>query len=50
MPDRENRTTRLRIEARPVSDKEIEIKITDLGFGEIAPATDKTWEHTIALR
>ena len=50
MPDRENRTTRLRIEARPVSDKEIEIKITDLGFGEISPATDKTWEHTIALR
>ena len=48
MPKRENRTTRLRIEARPVSDVAVSIIITDLGFGEIVPATGKTWQHTIS--
>lgn len=47
MPKRENRTTRLRIEARPVSDVAVSITITDLGFGEISPASGKSWEHTI---
>ncbi|SHI51364.1 DUF5716 family protein [Pseudobutyrivibrio xylanivorans] len=47
MPKRENRTTRLRIEARPVSDVAVSIIITDLGFGEISPASGKSWEHTI---
>ncbi len=50
LPKRENRTTRLRIEARPVSDVAVSIVITDLGFGEIAPASGKKWEHTITIK
>ena len=47
--DRENRTTRLRIQASPVSDVAIAITITDLGFGEISPSSGQSWEHTISL-
>ncbi|MCF0127375.1 MAG: hypothetical protein HUJ70_02340 [Pseudobutyrivibrio sp.] len=50
LPERENRTTRLKIDALPVSDREIDITIFDMGFGEISPATGMTWKHTIALR
>jgi len=50
MPKRENRTTRLRIEASPISDVAVSIVITDLGFGEISPASGKSWEHTISIK
>ncbi len=50
MPKRENRTTRLRIEASPISDVAVSIVITDLGFGEISPSTGKNWEHTISIK
>ena len=50
LPKRENRTTRLRIEASPVSDVAVSIVITDLGFGEISPSSGKSWEHTITLK
>lgn len=50
MPKRENRTTRLRIEASPVSDVAVSITITDLGFGEISPSTGKKWEHVISIK
>ena len=49
LPDRENRTTRLRITAKPVSDKDIKIIIRDLGFGEIVPSSNKVWEHEISI-
>ena len=49
MPQRENRTTRLRISAKPLSDTEVCIRVQDLGFGEIVPATNRIWEHTIAV-
>lgn len=49
LPARPRRTTRLRITATPVSDREIRVVIKDLGFGEIVPASNKTWEHTMAL-
>lgn len=49
LPKRENRTTRLRIEASPVSDVAISITITDLGFGEISASTGKKWEHIISI-
>lgn len=48
IPKRENRTTRLRIEASPISDVAVSITITDLGFGEISPSSGKSWEHTIS--
>ncbi len=50
LPERERRTTRLRITATPASDREIEIVIRDFGFGEIARSTGKTWMHTIVLQ
>ena len=50
LPKRENRTTRLRIEASPISDVAVAISITDLGFGEISPASGKSWEHTITTK
>lgn len=49
MPERENRTTRVRIEALPLSDHSVQIKITDLGFGEISPCSGKKWEHIITI-
>ncbi|MCR4674084.1 MAG: hypothetical protein K5675_03660 [Lachnospiraceae bacterium] len=49
LPDRENRTTRLRITAKPISDKDIKIIIRDLGFGEIVPSSNKVWEHQISI-
>ena len=49
LPDRENRTTRLRITAKPVSDRGIRLIIRDLGFGEIVPSSNKVWEHEIRI-
>ncbi len=49
LPDRENRTTRLRITAKPVSDRGIRLTIRDLGFGEIVPSSNKVWEHEIKI-
>ena len=49
LPKRENRTTRLRITASPVSDRQVRLTIKDLGFGELVPSTNQTWEHVICL-
>lgn len=47
LPERENRTTRLRITVKPVSDTEIRIQIKDMGFGEIVKGSDMTWEYNM---
>ena len=49
LPKRESRMTRLRISAKATSDKQILIEIKDLGFGELAPASNKTWSHTVTI-
>lgn len=49
MVERERRTSRLRITAEPISDRKIKITIRDLGFGEIVPSSNRTWEHTVCL-
>lgn len=49
LPSRPDRTTRLRITATPVSDEKIEVKIADLGFGEIYRSTDKTWNYMMTM-
>ena len=49
LPERENRTTRLRISAKPQSDKEVCVTVYDLGFGELVPATGRTWEKVVSL-
>lgn len=49
LPNREDRTTRLRINALAKSDREVSITIKDLGFGEIAPSSEKSWTHIVRL-
>lgn len=49
IPKRDNRTTRLRISAKPLSDVKVLITIKDLGFGDIAPSSGKVWEHIIDM-
>ena len=49
LPDRENRTTRLQIEAEPLSDAEVKIRIKDLGFGEIVKCSGMTWEYIMSV-
>ncbi len=46
-PDRENKTSRLRITAKPVSDVEILVQIKDLGFGEFVKTSEKVWEYML---
>ena len=50
LPDREEGTTRLRINAKAVSDTEVEVNIRDLGFGEIAPGSSMNYVHRIKLK
>ncbi len=49
LPKRQNRTTRLRITAVPLSDREISLQIRDLGFGEIVASSNQTWEHVLKV-
>ena len=49
LPERVNRTTRLRVSAKPLSDSKIQIVIKDLGFGEIVKSSDMSWEYTVLL-
>jgi hypothetical protein len=43
------RATRLRIAFSMGSVNEVNVKVTDLGFGELFPATGKVWEQTIEV-
>lgn len=49
LPERESRLTRLRITAIPLSDTKVSVKIFDLGFGEIAKGSGKTFTTTIGI-
>lgn len=49
LPERPVRASRLRITAKPLSDREIQILIKDLGFGEIFKSSDKTWEYVMSV-
>ncbi len=42
-------TTRLRISMEMSDVNTVDVKVRDLGFGELFPATDKVWEQTIEL-
>lgn len=42
-------TTRLKLLFTMSSPTEVDVKVTDLGFGELFPATGKTWEQVIDL-
>lgn len=49
MPARPDRTTRVHIEAKPLSDNKIDITIKDVGFGELFRGTDKIWHYTMSI-
>ncbi len=49
LPPRENRTTRIRIDAVPQSDHEVQMILTDVGLGELVPGTGKKWEYLLTL-
>lgn len=49
MPCRPDRTTRIRIIAKPVANDKVNIEIKDMGFGELFRATDKSWHYTMTM-
>lgn len=49
IPQRPDKTTRLRITAKPVADDKVEIEIKDLGFGEFYRSTDKNWRYMMSV-
>lgn len=49
LPKRPNRTTRLRLEIKGVSANKCHVKVTDLGFGEMYPASGKEWLESMNL-
>ena len=49
LPDREERTTRLRILAEPLARNQVKLTIKDMGFGEIVKSSDKTWEYVMSF-
>jgi len=46
---RPNGTTRLRLSLTMSSVSEVNLKVTDLGFGELFPASGKVWEQIIEV-
>lgn len=49
LPERENKTTRLHISAKPESDTQIRIVIKDMGFGEIVKSSGMIWESIMSV-
>lgn len=49
LPNRPDRTTRLRIMATPIADDKIEVEIKDLGFGDICKSSKKVWKYTMEM-
>ena len=49
LPDRPDRTTRLRVVLSMPSANSLRVQISDLGFGEIFPAEGGVWEKTFAV-
>jgi hypothetical protein len=44
LPERPKRTTRLRIAIEMVSENQLSIKVKDMGFGELFPASEGEWK------
>lgn len=47
LPERSDKTTRLRITAKPLSDAKVQIQLKDLGFGELFPGSGKVWDYVM---
>lgn len=50
LPREEGRLTRVRVNAQMQSEHVIDLKVIDLGFGEIYPTTGLEWEETMNLQ
>ena len=46
LPKRPNKTTRLFLELQYISQKECQITVKDLGFGDLFPSSGKIWKET----
>ena len=49
LPERPERTTRLKIHVEMAAVNQIVVTIEDMGFGEIFPSSGKGWTHTISV-
>lgn len=49
MPKRPQRTSRILLEIHFAGPRQCEVKVTDLGFGELYPASDLYWRETFWL-
>ena len=49
LPDRPDRTTRLRVVLTMPAADSLRVQITDLGFGDIFPSSGGAWEETFAV-
>lgn len=49
IPQRRNKTTRIRMKVELTEHTTVAIRIEDLGFGELFPATHKTWHESFSL-
>ena len=49
LPDRPDRTTRLRLVLTMPAVDRLRVQITDMGFGEIFPSCGRVWEETFAV-
>lgn len=48
-PEREDKMTRLRISAKSEAADKIRFTIQDMGFGEIARSSEKSWEYVVTV-
>lgn len=49
LPKRPERTSMLKIRLSMLSASELEIRVKDLGFGDIFPAAGRTWESVVSI-
>lgn len=49
LPNRPSKTSRIEVGLVLISSSRFKIKIKDKGFGELYPATDKTWEKEVVI-
>lgn len=49
IPQRRNKTTKIRLKVELTQRSMVAVHIEDLGFGEIFPATHKTWHESFSL-
>lgn len=49
LPKRPERTCMLKIRLSMLSASELEIRVKDLGFGDIFPAAGRTWENVVTI-